>query len=299
MDKENARQVFETFHHVFTTGEPYRVLDWELIKEDGTKYYVDTSISLIRDDHGKAIGFRGILRDITERKRSEKKQKDLEAQLYQAQKMETVGRLAGGVAHDFNNLLSIILGYSELMLASLGKGHPHHEMLTQIYQAGIRAQELTRQLLAFSRKQILEMKVVDVNGVVTGFEKLLRRLIGEDTQLTLALSSDPLMVNADIAQMEQVLMNLAVNARDAMPDGGALTIETKAVELDEAYAGTRPGVIPGSYALISVSDTGCGMDKDILERIFEPFFTTKERDKGTGLGLATSYGIVKQHQGNI
>ena len=298
MDKENARKVFETFHHVFTTGEPYRALDWELIKKDGTICYVDTSISLIRDNDGKAIGFRGVLMDITERKQSEKKQKDLESQLYQAQKMETVGRLAGGVAHDFNNLLSIILGYGELVLTSLGKDHPHHEPLEQIYQAGCRARELTRQLLAFSRKQVLEMKVVDVSQVVTGFEKLLRRLIGEDTQLNLALSSGPLMVNADTAQLEQVLMNLAVNARDAMPGGGALTIETKFAELDETYTGTRTGVTPGDYALISVSDTGAGMDKEILERIFEPFFTTKG-DKGTGLGLATSYGIVKQHQGNI
>ncbi|MDO9263717.1 MAG: response regulator [Desulfosalsimonadaceae bacterium] len=275
------------------------VYEKEYRKKDGTIIPVELKAFLIRNESGEKEGVWAIIRDLTERKRLEKKQKDLESQLYQAQKMETVGRLAGGVAHDFNNLLSIILGYGELLSHALGKGHPQHELLAQIYQAGIRAKELIRQLLAFSRKQVLETRVVDTNQVVTGFEKLLRRLIGEDTHLTLALSSDPLMVNADVAQLEQVLMNLAVNARDAMPDGGALTIETRSAELDETYSGTMPGVMPGDYALISVSDTGSGMDKDTLERIFEPFFTTKERDQGTGLGLATSYGIVKQHQGNI
>jgi len=179
------------------------------------------------------------------------------------------------------------------------KEHPSYEPLQQIYQAGLRARDLTRQLLAFSRKQILEVTLVDVNSVVTGFEKLLRRLIGEDVQMNLALTSELLPIRADTAQLEQVLMNLAVNARDAMPDGGALNIETRAVELDEAYAGTRPGVIPGDYALISINDTGCGMGNEIIEHIFEPFFTTKDKDKGTGLGLSTCYGIVKQHGGNI
>jgi PAS domain S-box-containing protein len=299
MDKENARKVYETFHQVYTTGEPYRALDWELIRKDGTICYVDTSISLMRDNNGKGIGFRGVLMDITERKQAEKKKKELEDQLHQAQKMESVGRVAGGVAHDFNNLLSIILGYGEILLEKLDDDAPVYEMASQIYQAGVRARELTRQLLAFSRKQVLEMKVVDVNQVVTGFEKLLRRLIGEDIQMIIAQSHGPLMVNADTAQLEQVLMNLVVNARDAMPDGGTLTIDTCTAELDADDAGERPGLSPGAYALIAVSDTGIGMDKDILERIFEPFFTTKEMDKGTGLGLAKCYGIVKQHQGNI
>jgi PAS domain S-box-containing protein len=299
MDKENARKVFETFHQVYTTGEPYRALDWELIRKDGTICYVDTSISLMRDKYDQAIGFRGVLMDITERKQAEKKKKELEDQLHQAQKMESVGRVAGGVAHDFNNLLSIILGYGEILLEKLDDDAPVHEMASQIYQAGIRARGLTRQLLAFSRKQVLEMKVVDVNHVVTGFEKLLRRLIGEDVQLTIAQSPDPLMVNADATQLEQVLMNLAVNARDAMPDGGVLNIDTCAVRVDEDDAEGMPDLIPGNYTLIEVSDTGAGMGKDILERIFEPFFTTKEMDKGTGLGLATCYGIIKQHQGNI
>lgn len=186
-----------------------------------------------------------------------------------------------------------------MVLNGLGKGHPHHEQMEQIYKAGIRARDLTRQLLAFSRKQVLEMRIVDVNNVVTGFEKLLRRLIGEDIQLNLALTPEPLIAKADSAQLEQVLMNLAVNARDAMPDGGTLTIETAVVELDDAYTEKKPGVPPGSYVMIGVSDTGCGIDKGAMDQIFEPFFTTKGRDKGTGLGLATSYGIVKQHGGNI
>ena len=275
------------------------VYEKEYRKKDGTVIPVELRTYLIRNEKGEREGMWAIVRDITERKRAEKAQRDLESQLHQNLKMESVGRLAGGIAHDFNNLLSIILGYAEIALEALSKEHPHHELLTQIYQAGVRASDLTRQLLAFSRKQILEMKSVDVNNVVTGFEKLMCRLIGEDIAMNLSLASDPLPVKADISQLEQVLMNLAINARDAMPDGGALTIETRVVDLDEAYAKTRPGVTPGAYAMIGVSDTGCGMGKDTLEHIFEPFFTTKERGKGTGLGLATCYGIVKQHHGNI
>ena len=298
MNTENAEKVFQTFHRVFTTGEPSRAVDWEIITKDGARH-LDTSVSLIRNAEGNAIGFRGVARDVTEHRNAEKENIRLMKQLQQAQKLESIGRLAGGVDHDFNNLLSVILGYGELLLESMDRNHPHHESLELIYQAGIRARELTRQLLAFSRKQVLEMQIVDINSVAAGFEKLLQRMIGEDIQLNLALTAMPLTVRADTAQLEQVLMNLAVNARDAMPDGGILTIETAVVELDSAYAEKKPGVSPGSYAMISVSDTGCGMTKDTLDRIFEPFFTTKDREKGTGLGLATSYGIIKQHEGNI
>jgi len=299
MDKENAKKVFQTFNRVFTTGESSRELDWTLITKQGTKCHIDTSASLIRDGDGNAIGFRGIARDVSERRTAEKEKALLTEQLQQAQKLESVGRLAGGVAHDFNNLLSIILGYGEIVLESLGRDHPHREPLEQIYQAGIRAKALTRQLLAFSRKQVLETKVCDIKTVVTGFEKLLSRLIGEDIQLNLSLTSNPLIVKADISQLEQVLMNLAVNARDAMPDGGTLTIETAIVEIDETYSEIKPGIPTGSYAMIGVSDSGCGMDKETRKRIFEPFFTTKGDEKGTGLGLATSYGIIKQHGGDI
>ena len=275
------------------------VYEKEYRRKDGTIFPVELRTFLLRSDSGETEGMWAIVRDITERKQADKIQQDLESQLHQAQKMESVGRLAGGVAHDFNNLLSIILGYGELVLTGLGKAHPFHDQLEQVYQAGLRAKDLTRQLLAFSRKQVLEMRAVEVNSVVTGFEKLLRRLIGEDIDLILALASKALTVKADTAQLEQVLMNLAVNARDAMPLGGTLTIETDLVELDKAYAERKPGVAPGVYVMIGINDTGCGMNQETAEHIFEPFFTTKERDKGTGLGLATSYGIVKQHGGSI
>ena len=238
-------------------------------------------------------------RDTTEIMQARLQQSQLKEQLHQAQKLESVGRLAGGVAHDFNNLLSVILGFSEMVLEDIGRDHPHHDPLRAIHEAAQRARDLTRQLLAFSRKQLLEIKIVDINQVVAGFKRLLERLLGEDIAVELALAAQPLAVKADVAQLEQVLMNLAVNARDAMPEGGALTIETAAVTLDSAYNASKPGLTPGDYAAIRVTDTGCGMQPDILSRIFEPFFTTKDKEKGTGLGLATTYGIVKQHEGGI
>lgn len=229
----------------------------------------------------------------------EEQNKKLAAQFFQAQKMEAVGQLAGGVAHDFNNLLSIILGYSELLADGAKTDPASVEALKEIHDAAIRAKNLTRQLLAFSRKQMLEMQVIDVNEVIGGFEKLLRRTIGEDIQMILILTAEPVPVKADVSQLEQILMNLVVNARDAMPDGGFLTIETARVELDEGYAAGRPGVIPGPYAIIGVSDSGEGMDQATQTRIFEPFFTTKPQGKGTGLGLSTVYGVVQQHGGKI
>ena len=246
----------------------------------------------------RALSF-SFVRDLTERKKAEEVRERLEEQFRQAQKMEAVGRLAGGVAHDFNNLLSVILGYGEMVMHNLKEGHPHHAPLREIHGAAERARNLTRQLLAFSRKQVLELKVLDVNQAITGFERLLRRMIGEDITLELALTGTEPRVKADISQLEQVLMNLAVNARDAMPDGGTLTIETAVVELDEAYPLEGSAIPAGDYVMIQASDTGCGMDKEAQARIFEPFFTTKGQDKGTGLGLATSYGIVRQHGGSI
>jgi PAS domain S-box-containing protein len=230
---------------------------------------------------------------------AEEENKKLEAQLFQAQKMEAIGQLAGGIAHDFNNLLTIIIGYSQMMEENAATDSSTSEAIKEIYDAAIRAKNLTRQLLAFSRKQMLEMCVVDVNQVIGNFEKLLRRTIGEDVQMELKLALEPALVKADISQLEQILMNLAVNARDAMPDGGLLTIETASVDLDESYASSRPGVIPGPYVMIGVSDNGTGMDHETLNRIFEPFYTTKPKGKGTGLGLSTVYGVVKQHGGNI
>ena len=275
------------------------VYEKEYFRKDGTLLPVELHTFLLREGDGRPVGMWAIVRDISRRKANADERQRLAEQLRQAQKLEAVGRLAGGVAHDFNNLLSVILGYGEIVLEDLHREHPSHEMVSRIYQAGIRARELTRQLLAFSRKQLLEMHVVDMNSVVSGFDKLLRRVIGEDIELRLTLGDQAIFVKADTSQLEQVLMNLGVNARDAMPDGGTLTIETNIVDLDEHYAEQRPGVAPGTYAMICVSDTGCGMDRDTMARIFEPFFTTKAKDKGTGLGLATSYGIIKQHGGNI
>src|SRR5208337_4235892 len=223
----------------------------------------------------------------------------LEEQFRQAQKMEAVGRLAGGVAHDFNNLLSVIMGYSELAQDTTPAGTVVCKYLEQIKQSGERAAALTRQLLAFSRQQVLEPRILNLNGVVHNVSKMLLRLIGEDITLGLKPGEPLGSVKADLGQIEQVLMNLAVNARDAMPEGGKIAIETANVELDETYAKQHPSLRPGSYVMLSFSDTGCGMDAKTRSRLFEPFFTTKGPGKGTGLGLSTVYGIVKQSSGFI
>lgn len=275
------------------------VYEKEYRRADGTIFPVELRTLLIQDDAGNNAGMWAIVRDVSLRKQADAEKQQLQAQLLQAQKLEAIGRLAGGVAHDFNNLLTVILGYGDLLLAGLPQAHPQAESIKQICAAGLRARDLTRQLLAFSRKQVLEMIPGDINQVVQGFEKLLCRLIGEDVQLHLALADRALPVVIDIGQIEQVLMNLAVNARDAMPDGGHLTIETAAVALDHGYAKRKPDVVPGNYAMIMIRDTGCGMGPEVLNHIFDPFFTTKGPEKGTGLGLATSYGIVKQHGGHI
>ncbi len=261
-------------------------------RKDGTEVHVSVSISPIRERDGRITGASLICRDVSERKR-------LEQQVLQAQKMEAIGQLAGGVAHDFNNLLTVINGYSDLLLNHFPSGDPMRQLLVEIYRAGERAGTLTRQLLAFSRKQVLEPKVLDLNAVVTDTQYLLRRLIGEDIILTFVPSPTAGRVKVDPGQLEQVLMNLAVNARDAMPRGGRITIETKGTTLDENSA--RRHLMPpaGEYAMLAISDTGCGMDDATKARLFEPFFTTKGPDKGTGLGLATVYGIVKQSGGAI
>lgn len=223
----------------------------------------------------------------------------LERQLRMAQKMEAVGRLSGGIAHDFNNLLGVIIGYIQVMKRNLAPGQPSYEYAEEIEKAGQRAVSLTRQLLAFSRQQVLEPVILNLNTLVTEMEKMLPRLIGEDIQLNLVLDPEIGQVKADPGQIEQVVMNLAVNARDAMPDGGKLTVHTLNAELDAAFAREHPGSVPGKYVMLAVTDTGTGIDPEIQGQIFEPFFTTKGRDKGTGLGLATVYGVVKQSNGYI
>jgi two-component system cell cycle sensor histidine kinase/response regulator CckA len=232
------------------------------------------------------------VRDITARRQ-------LEDQLRQVQKMEAVGRLAGGVAHDFNNILGVIMGHSQILLSGMAANDPRRARVEQIISASHRAAGLTRQLLAFSRRQVFETRVLDINQTIDVVIKMLGRLIGEDVTLTFRPGESLGHVRADPTQIEQVLMNLAVNGRDAMPDGGRLAIETSGVTMDDDYVRVHAGAAPGRYVCIAVSDTGHGMTKDVQAHIFEPFFTTKEPGKGTGLGLATVYGIVKQSEGSI
>ena len=298
-DQESAKKIYQIFNMVYRTGQPVRISDWDSIRKDGTKRCHEGSVSLIKDSSGNRTGFRGIVRDITERKKAEKERANLEEQLRQSQKMEAIGHLAGGIAHDFNNLLTIIKGYSQLSLLELKEGDPLKENTEEIQKAADRAANLTRQLLAFSRRQVLEMKVLDLNTLLGDLEKMLRRTISEDIELVTLMADNLERVKVDPGQIEQAVMNLAVNARDVMPNGGKLTIETANVELDEAYARQHTSVVPGRYVMLSVSDTGAGMTPEIKEKIFEPFFTTKEKGKGTGLGLSTVYGIVKQSGGNI
>jgi PAS domain S-box-containing protein len=238
-------------------------------------------------------------KDISHRKLAEQERLHLEEQLRQAQKMEAVGRLAGGVAHDFNNILMVINGYVQLVLRRLSPRHPLRQNLNEIRKAGERAASLTGQLLAFSRRQFLVPRILDLNKVVADTKEMLRRVIGEDVELVIRQGCKLAKVLADPGQIAQVLVNLAVNARDAMPGGGRLTIETGNVDLREAETGDLPGAAPGPYVMLAVSDTGVGMSKELMEHMFEPFFTTRERGKGTGLGLSTVYGIVKQSGGYV
>jgi signal transduction histidine kinase/two-component SAPR family response regulator len=257
---------------------------------------------VLPENNGKVLDIRsatfapGVLvytvRDLT-------RQRKLEDQLLQAQKMEAVGQLAGGVAHDFNNLLTVIMSYSSLLLSDPGANEAVRADIQEISDAAERAAALTRQLLAFSRKQVLQMRAVNINAVVTNVETMLRRLIGEDISLTTHLDSDLALINADPGQLEQVLINLVVNARDAMPGGGALTITTDNAELSDEISDRHLGAAPGKYVMVAVTDTGSGMTRDVQQRLFEPFYTTKGPGKGTGLGLATVHGIVKQCDGDV
>jgi two-component system, cell cycle sensor histidine kinase and response regulator CckA len=274
------------------TGEEVSNEEIEYLCGDGVRRIINSDAGPIRDRKGKVVAGLVIFDDVTERKR-------LEQQLRQSQRMEAVGRLAGGIAHDFNNLLTVIVGQSEVMLEGFGPNDPLREPVQQIDASAQRAAELTKQLLAFSRKQVRQPKVLDLSAIVADLGKMLRRLIGEDVELITRLNSSLGRVKADPGQIEQIILNLAINARDAMPSGGRLTIETNNASLDDQYANQHTDVRPGPYVMLAVSDTGIGMDKETQSRIFEPFFTTKEQGKGTGLGLATVYGIVKQSEGHI
>jgi len=284
---------------VMETGEPKLNYEEPQNRPDGSMLWLRTSKVPLHDADGRVEGVLGIYEDITERKQIESALKSSEEQLRQSQKMEAIGRLAGGVAHDFNNLLTAIRGYSDLLLLRLDANSPTRREVEEIHKAAERAASLTQQLLAFSRKQVLQPKSMDLNAVVSGMDKMLRRLIGEDVDLVTILTPDLWNVLVDPSQVEQVIMNLLVNARDAMPKGGKVTIETANVELDHQYARRHPVVKPGEYVLLAISDTGTGMDEETKKHLFEPFFTTKERGKGTGLGLSTVYGIVKQSGGYV
>jgi PAS domain S-box-containing protein len=288
MDAQTYRELWETI----LSGKVYRSILANR-KKNGDTCYVEESIGPIRDALGGITHFVANGRDLTDRLR-------LEAQLVQAQKMDAIGRLAGGIAHDFNNLLTIITSYSELALDAVVPGTPLQSKVQEILSAARRAAELTRQLLAFSRKQPQALRVVELNAVVGGFVKTLQRLIGEDIELIFAPGKELGRVRLDPMQMEQILMNLAVNSRDAMPQGGRFTVETSSVYLDDAYAQKKQTAIPAArYALLTVSDTGAGITSEHMGHLFEPFYTTKEIGQGTGLGLATVYGIVKQNHGFV
>lgn len=271
--------------------------EFKIITKDGAEKWVQL-FGTSTEIHGRPSGLITVL-DVTERKQSEAEKARLEEQYRQAQKMESVGRLAGGVAHDLNNLLTPILGFGGLLQEDLREDDPDREYVRQIIQAAEKSRDLVRQLMAFGRKQVLEFKPLDLNAVVNEFEQLLRHTLHEDIALRIIAAQAVPAVLGDMGQLQQVIMNLVVNAQDAMPDGGRLTIETGVAELDADYVAHHQGVLPGRYVLLTVTDTGIGIDEATREHIFEPFFTTKEIGKGTGLGLATVYGIVKQHGGNI
>lgn len=292
--KDSGR--LEQFLNVIRTGKPFSTDELVLNLWSGEKVSeAYLNVKAFKVDEGLGI----MTIDITERKRMEDERRRLEDRLRQAQKIESIGMLAGGVAHDFNNMLNIIIGYAELVLGKLHHADPLREEVREIIKAGQRSAALTRQLLAFSRKQVLQPEVLDVNALLKNLKNMLQRLIGEDIDLKLVAAKNLDCVRADPVQIEQVIMNLSVNARDAMPLGGKLVIETANVELDGQYARVHPEVMPGRHVMISLTDTGRGMDNDVLPRIFEPFFTTKEKGKGTGLGLSMVYGIVQQSGGSI
>jgi PAS domain S-box-containing protein len=295
---EDRPAVLEAVEAARKTGRPFEIT-YRIRTKGGEERTVWEKGRAVCLEDGRLGTIEGFVADITERRRAEERLRRQAEMLEHSARLESVGRLAGGIAHDFNNLLTGILGYADFVLSALPPQSSSRQDVEEIKKAGQRAAALTHQLLTFSRRQLLEPKPRNLNAVVADMDRLLRRVIGEDVRLVTVLASDLGTIKADSGQLEQVIMNLAVNARDAMPKGGELTIETANVELDEAYAETYPPTKPGSYVMLAVSDNGVGMDEATREHIFEPFFTTKPPGTGTGLGMATVYGIVKQHGGYI
>lgn len=288
---DDRGKVIEAAEQAKRSGQGKRV-EYRMRHKDGSWVSLESTASVVRDRNGQVQKLVIVNRDITERKQ-------LEQQLQVAQKVEAIGRLSGGIAHDFNNILGVIIGYTEALQKRMQPENAFRDAIDEIQSAAKRAASLTQQLLAFSRKQVLEPKILNLNVVVRDMETMLGSLVGEHIQLSFAMSGSPAMVKGDRTQLEQVILNLSVNARDAMPQGGNLAIETAKLEIDEANPARPAYMLPGSYVLLRVVDTGCGMTREVQAHIFEPFFTTKEKGKGTGLGLATVYGIVKQSGGYI
>ncbi|MGD9707513.1 MAG: ATP-binding protein, partial [Candidatus Delongbacteria bacterium] len=286
------RAVFEReFKAALNEGKPFDIIH-SFKRKDGTQRTVHQKAEHEKDRKGNVVRTLGMIHDITD-------QKELEEQLRQSQKMEAIGLLAGGIAHDFNNLLMVILCNCDLMLAEMKKNDPHIDDIIEIKKSGQRAAELTKQLLAFSRKQVLQPQILDLNMIISDLEKMVRRLVGEKIDIVTKIRPNIDMVKADRGQVDQIIMNLVVNARDAMPKGGKIIIETMNVALDDNYIKKYSDIKPGNYVMLAVTDTGSGMSKETVDKIFEPFFTTKGIGKGTGLGLSTVYGIVRQSGGYI
>ncbi|MGM0419061.1 MAG: PocR ligand-binding domain-containing protein, partial [Thermodesulfobacteriota bacterium] len=295
---DDVDSVSKEFSNFLKSGEN-RKIAYRYKRIDGTYLWFETIGTILRDEKENPEQILFNTRNITERKLAESEKEKLQSQLLQSQKMESVGQLAGGVAHDFNNMLGVILGHTEMALDEISPGQPVFDNLQEIRKAAERSENLTRQLLTFARKQTIAPKIIDLNETVECMFKMLRRLIGEDIDLNWMPSKKPVPVKADPSQIDQILVNLCVNARDAIEYAGNITIETEVVSLDEEYPTFNPGSVPGDYVLLAVSDNGCGMEKDAINHLFEPFFTTKEQGKGTGLGLASVYGAVKQNNGFI
>ncbi len=304
MDGENAEKVYETFNWVYRTGNPCKAFDWQLIRKDGAVCWVETSVTLITDEQGHPLGFKGIARDVTERKKALREKEELEAQLRQAQKMEAIGTLAGGIAHDFNNILSAVIGYTELSAREAEKGTDLHTNLSRVLEAGNRARDLVKQILTLSRRGEAEFSPVPIVPLVKEVLKMLRSTFPAYIEVNenILTREQPIVV-ADPTQIHQVIVNLATNAKHAIDEctkeTGVVEVSVQPVRLDEEGCRFVSNLVPGDYVRITVSDTGMGISEKDVDRIFEPYFTTREKGVGTGLGLSIVHGIVRSHKGGI